>query len=144
MTQSQKSEARLSARIYYQKHRMDPKVKTRMAVKWKSLRSDPRRYGEYLRKRRESYQNLRAQFITLYGGKCQCCGESRQDFLTLEHRNGDGFVDRRLRHMNTQRMYKEALAHPDPEHYELLCCNCQWGRYINGGICPHELSQQKK
>jgi hypothetical protein len=29
--------------------------------------------------------------------------------------------------------------HGYPEGFQVLCMNCNWGRYRNGGVCPHEL-----
>src|SRR5688500_7791089 len=31
---------------------------------------------------------VKLEGIEAYGGKCQCCGESEPDFLTVEHING--------------------------------------------------------
>lgn len=38
-----------------------------------------------------------------------------------------------------KRRHVEWLArHKYPEGFQLLCWNCNCGRAINGGICPHE------
>jgi hypothetical protein len=81
-------------------------------------------------------------FITTYGGSCECCGEAERRFLTLDHVNNDGggrdrnqtpglgtsTILRRLRRDGWPR---------DPT-YALACFNCNSGRHLNGGICPHQ------
>src|SRR5689334_23309544 len=36
------------------------------------------------------YARLRAEVIAAYGGKCACCGETEQKFLTIDHEEGTG------------------------------------------------------
>lgn len=77
----------------------------------------------------------RQRVLDMYGRKCVCCGEPEQKFLTLEHRNGDGHLDRKQ--YGTGYMYQLAVKVFDPIKYEILCYNCNnaKGRY---GICPHQ------
>src|SRR2546427_12448722 len=39
---------------------------------------------------RRHSRKLKMELIAAYGYKCECCGESEPNFLTIEHRRGDG------------------------------------------------------
>ena len=90
---------------------------------------------------------IQSEGIKEYGSKCVCCGEHRPKFLTIDHINNDGASERReLNHRfgNKQRYtgkklwaLLKSLGYPK-DRYRLLCFNCNSGRHINGGICPHE------
>ena len=73
--------------------------------------------------------------ITHYGGKCVCCGESNIKFLTMDHVNNDGAKHR----LETNRflIYAWLRSQGYPEGYQVMCFNCNCGRYYNGGVCPH-------
>ena len=95
---------------------------------------------EHNRKRNVDYRRrLRQEVITGYGGKCACCGESRNEFLALDHINGGGSKERRTIASNTPSgIYRIAkrLGFPT-DRYRLLChnCNSSIGWY---GYCPHQ------
>jgi hypothetical protein len=79
---------------------------------------------------------LRVKFegIEAYGGKCVCCGESEQKFLTIDHINerdeGDVWTGKRLW------AKLKSLGYPK-DNYQLLCFNCNWAKYYYG-VCPHQ------
>ena len=82
---------------------------------------------------------IRDGVLEAYGGKCECCGERRKEFLALDHRNGGGSKERRELASNTSGgVYRLArdLGYPK-DKYRLLChnCNCSLGWY---GYCPHK------
>ena len=96
-------------------------------------------HGERVRaRRRQNWKNTWAKIRAIYGETCACCGESELSFLTVEHVNQDGAADRRKHGGNTQ-LRNWLAKQPKLEGYEILCWNCQWGRKLNGGICPHRL-----
>ncbi len=35
-------------------------------------------------------------------------------------------------------LYRWIIKNNFPEEFQILCFNCNSGRHINGGICPHE------
>src|SRR5258708_37086796 len=39
---------------------------------------------------RKWYLNLRIIALNAYGGKCECCGEERFEFLAIDHIGGGG------------------------------------------------------
>lgn len=78
-----------------------------------------------------------------YGGAvCNCCGERRLEFLSLDHVFNDGFKD----HKHKNGRYAGAafysrlrkLRYPDKNRYQVLCMNCNFGKKINNGVCPHK------
>lgn len=84
---------------------------------------------------------LRAEFFAAYGGACACCGETIPAFLTLDHLNNDGSAHRAQ--WGDQASYKlmrllRQQGWPQDAPYGIACFNCNTGRHINGGICPHE------
>jgi hypothetical protein len=72
-----------------------------------------------------------------YGGKCACCGEADPRFLTIDHINGDGRLHREALGRGSGRVWLDILKRGFPPEYQVLCYNCNSGRSINGGICPH-------
>ena len=72
--------------------------------------------------------------LSAYGEKCACCGESNKRFLTLDHVNGDGASHRKT--IRTS-IYSWTIKNGFPNTLQVLCFNCNHGRYLNGGICPH-------
>lgn len=85
------------------------------------------------------YYRLQHEAMVAYGGyRCVCCGETEPKFLTLDHTNGDGNAHRRLLGtMGGTKFYKDLRDRGWPTDLQVLCMNCNHGRYRNGGICPH-------
>src|SRR5574343_215303 len=81
-------------------------------------------------------RKLRKEAIKKYGGRCICCGETNYEFLTFEHKNGDGAEHRRKlgRHFSSFSKFLKDNNYPD--FIEILCynCNCSKGFW---GYCPH-------
>jgi hypothetical protein len=91
-------------------------------------RNASRRKNAHLQTRLQKLQVLQA-----YGGKCECCGETRWALLTIEHKRNDGSQDRR------NNFYKRLIQRGCPKNLGLgvLCynCNCSKGHFR---ICPHK------
>lgn len=138
------------------------KCKTCASEYQKSLRNRPERVKqrtEYNRRWREAnpdkvaawrpkaaertkaaYQRKRAEVLEAYGNECACCNESTVQFLTLDHKNGrNQSLDAGKERNGTGTVYRlhKLLPKLDPD-IEILCWNCNSGRHINGGICPHK------
>ena len=76
--------------------------------------------------------------IVAYGGVCLCCGEEEKTFLQLDHINNDGHLDRRV-HKTSCKLFARLKAAGWPkDRYQLLCANCNFGKLMNGGSCPHK------
>lgn len=88
------------------------------------------------RKRTEQKEKV----IGLLGKKCACCGESHIEFLTVDHINNDGKVQRaNNRKFSGDKFYKWILKNwPDLDYdLQLLCWNCNEAKQIYGK-CPHK------
>ncbi len=79
-----------------------------------------------------------------YGGyECVCCGETHPYFLTIDHVNGDGSAHRKAIKTGAGKMtghnfYTWLRNNAYPDGFQVLCMNCNYGRYRNGGVCPHQ------
>lgn len=90
---------------------------------------------------KDSRQRLKLKVFNAYGGAhCSCCGETELAFLSIDHVNGGGV--QHLRGINFN-IYDYLKNNNYPSGYRVLCHNCNHGRHINGGVCPHE-EQVKK
>lgn len=84
---------------------------------------------------RQRRQKRREAIIKRYGGRCACCGESRIEFLGIDHVNGGGSRERQQR--GYYPMMTRLLRSKEPlVGYRVLCHNCNQalGAY---GYCPH-------
>lgn len=90
--------------------------------------------------RKERHWKLKHEVWDGYGGaKCVCCGESRREFLTIDHIDGGGNKHRKeLRANGSQHIYQWLKKNNFPPGYRVLCMNCNFaaGMY---GKCPHEV-----
>ena len=86
---------------------------------------------------RESRQRLRDEVIDAYGGKCACCGETRREYLSIDHKNGNGNKQKReIGVRNSQEFYRWLKQNNYPEGFQVLCFNCNMGKR-NYSVCPH-------
>ena len=76
-----------------------------------------------------------------YGNECACCGEDEFIFLSIDHINNDPSADKTSggHRVGGDTLYRRLIRKGFPEGYQLLCYNCNFGKYYNGGICPHNL-----
>ena len=78
----------------------------------------------------------REDALICYSGnppKCQCCGESHNEFLAIDHINGGGG---KFRKASRETVFNFLKRNGYPEGYRVLCHNCNLaiGFY---GKCPH-------
>lgn len=91
-------------------------------------------------RRKEWNRQAREQCIIAYGGwKCACCGETIQQFLTIDHINNDGNEHRKE---IGNHLYGWLINNAFPKGFQVLCMNCNFGKRLNGGICPHQSSSK--
>lgn len=94
--------------------------------------------GQY-RRRAERRKAIKLEMIAAYGGKCVCCGETRWQFLTLEHtgKRGSGRAER-LKFGKTSIMYCDLKRRGWPKKgYSCLCFNCNSAKGMYR-VCPHQ------
>ncbi len=124
-----KSKATIEAnKRYDENHREQILAKARE----KSRRKTPKHRA----RDRERSQERRMMVICHYGGnppKCLCCGESNIGFLTIDHLENDGHLEKTKGSSFAASLIRKRF----PPGYQVLCFNCNCGRERNGGICPH-------
>jgi hypothetical protein len=89
---------------------------------------------------RERSRKIRMTVILHYGGACECCGETRLEFLTIDHTKDGGRRHRReVLYPNAgSRLYYDWLIKDGyPKDIRVLCYNCNKARGFNG-YSPHE------
>jgi len=70
--------------------------------------------------------------------KCACCGESKYEFLSIDH-----IVPQKgyYKEAGGENLYSKLLKIPtQKKHYQILCYNCNMGKRLNRD-CPHKKSQ---
>lgn len=86
-------------------------------------------------------QERRLRVLTHYGGNpphCSCCHESNIKFLTLDHREGGGHEHVRQTGGRGHKLYRWIEKNGYPPIFQVLCFNCNCGRALNNGVCPHK------
>ena len=116
--------AQTSTHIWWNKNRVEALAKGRI-------------YAAEKRKR------IKDATFAAYGGNiCACCGETEIKFLTLDHINNDGAAVRRSIYGNRNAAgyvtYAWLARRGFPPGYQILCMNCNHGKRMNNGVCPHK------
>lgn len=96
-------------------------------------------------KDRERREQTRLLVIDHYSNgtrRCACCGEGHVIFLTIDHVDGSGWMERRgLRDRGAttgSHLYRRLLRSGFPAGYQVLCWNCNWAKGT-GVMCPHKI-----
>lgn len=93
---------------------------------------------EQRRQRRDYYQSLRQAALQHYSDsstpRCFCCHENILMFLQLDHIENDGNIHRKNL---TKTIWSWLKRNGYPHGFQVLCANCNIGKSINGGFCPH-------
>jgi hypothetical protein len=79
----------------------------------------------------------RLEIINRYGGSCWCCGETRWEFLALDHKNGGGNKERVSgAYSPGNGMYWWLKKRGWPTGFRIACHNCNSAVAFHGA-CPH-------
>lgn len=106
-------------------------------------------YAKLYRDRRPHYfkdyrswyaKKYRTLVLDYYGAICACCGEKEERFLTVDHVNNDGYKHRKRNgdRIGGTTLYLFAVKNGFPASLQILCWNCNCGKRMNGGVCPHK------
>lgn len=92
---------------------------------------------------RKMRRRVRDKVFKAYGGyTCVCCGETEPLSLTLDHINNDGGEFRKKvlgkRTHAGYHTYRWLLKNGCPPTVQVMCMNCQHGKLMNNGVCPHQ------
>ena len=87
------------------------------------------------------YYRLQSEAIMAYGGyRCAWCGIDEPLVLALDHINNDGREHRRqIGTLGGHKLYKWLRDNGYPPGFQVLCMNCNHGKYRNGGKLPESL-----
>lgn len=91
--------------------------------------------------RHAKYRNdIRTRVLKHYGNRCSCCGESRREFLCMDHIGGGGSQHRKIVGGG---IYTWLIRHQYPTAFRILCANCNssFGYY---GYCPHQKEKKNE
>jgi hypothetical protein len=75
-------------------------------------------------KRNVTTAEIRSKVFSKYGNKCVKCGFDDTRALQIDHVNGDGGTDKKIR--NRRIYYYTKVLEDTTGKYQLLCCNCNW------------------
>lgn len=116
---------------------IDPKKHRERASEYRKKERD--NVLAYNRKWSTEYRaRLRLEMLDAYGGACSCCGEKESLFLQLDHIENDGHLDRKVNKTSAKLWAKLKKLNWPKDRYQLLCANCNFGKMMNGGVCPHQ------
>jgi hypothetical protein len=132
----------------YQEAKIRLKAENKCLNCWTNIRVDNKNYCQDCIDKRKEYQAVRHNLLkgiifNHYGGfKCACCGETNPLFLSMDHINGGGTKHRREGKLrNSNLFYRWLMKNNYPEGFQVLCMNCNWGKRMNNGVCPHKLEK---
>lgn len=89
-------------------------------------------------------RTIRLEVLRVYGGShpsCACCGETRYEFLVIDHMNGRGQEQRDLLGRRGNELYLWLKQQGYPDGYRVLCSNCNSALGWHG-YCPHAVFDQ--
>jgi len=106
-------------------------------AKWRDENPDKVRAGQI-----RHYRELRLGVLAAYGNKCACCGETCERFLAIDHIHGGGNQHRKKVfgvHSACGPVFYRWLRNEGypKDDFQILCHNCNMGKHMNGGVCPH-------
>lgn len=91
-----------------------------------------------IRKVKEYHNILRNEIFNKYGNSCACCGESRREFLCIDHINGGGNKHRKsIGNQLGIGFYRWLRNNNWPQGFRTLCHNCNMALGFSG-YCPHD------
>lgn len=100
---------------------------------------------KYPEKVKEYRRKIKGEVISKYGGYCKCCKETRVEFLTIDHINSDGAMERKAlfgsQSGSSNQWYLKLRREDKRSDLQVLCFNCNVAKFIYGK-CPHELESR--
>lgn len=94
---------------------------------------------EHSREYQNSYKRAqRKKVYDHYGAMCVCCGETKFEFLSMDHINGGGTQHRIKTGLRGAAMIGWIIRNGYPDDFQVLCHNCNQAKGFYG-YCPHSL-----
>ena len=140
-----KEKVQASHQRYYETHkaelipklreydRLHPEIGRKSRKRWRERNRETIRARAAIKTRERKNEVIQL----LDGARCACCGESRFEFMTVDHINGGGHQHRRSVGVGGK-FYDTVLRDPDAKaKYRILCMNCNFALGIYGR-CPRK------
>lgn len=107
-------------------------TRAQMSKRWR------KKVGKAECARRVREYNRRQRLIVLehYGNRCACCGETQFEFLAIDHKNNDGWKQRRAQRHGVYFM-RWIIKNNFPSDLQILCHNCNLAKGFYK-VCPHQ------
>lgn len=103
--------------------------------------SSAKTWLKYSNEQKRHREKLRYTVIEHYSNgtmACACCKEDTYQFLAIDHIIPVGRKPKDGSPRSSAVLYRWLIRNGFPNGYRILCHNCNVGRQINGGTCPHE------
>jgi hypothetical protein len=85
---------------------------------------------------RNKIKLLRKKVFDAYNNKCNCCGETHEVFLQLDHVHNNGAEHKRAVGRDQLAILNSVLDLGCPPDFQILCANCHLAKTM-GVECPH-------
>ena len=92
---------------------------------------------------RKSWRLKALDFYSNGTMQCACCGEKIIEFLEIDHVKNDGAEHRRKLGVSAIYHWINKNNFPNNVRLQVLCSNCNQGKRMCNGICPHEKIQKE-
>ena len=93
-------------------------------------------------RQRRATRRRKEKILNHYGRACVCCGETDTRVLGMDHINGGGSKHRKETGCGSgDNMNAWLIKNGFPAGVvQVMCFNCNDGKQVNGGTCPHEFT----
>lgn len=98
-----------------------------------------RENSQRIKKKTNEYnRSIRKKVLDHYGHRCVCCGETKVEFLCIDHVNGEGNKHRlEINKGSGTPTYYWLIKNNYPVGFQVLCHNCNQAKAAYG-YCPHQ------
>ena len=146
-------ETKNETEFYIQSRYKSPMSECKECTKARSKNTFLRNHAENLAKGKVYAQakrkRMREATFAAYGGNvCACCGETESKFLTIDHIDNNGSAFRKAIYKGNKKgntagyhTYYWLARNGFPSGYQVLCMNCNYGKRMNNGVCPHKVKR---
>ena len=88
-------------------------------------------------------QRIKREALDHYGGRCVCCGERNDAFLSFDHVNNDGAQMRRSIPSTNGgvALHYWLRRNGYPDVFQVMCFNCNYAKH-HLGSCPHQKTEE--
>lgn len=107
--------------------------RTQYNLEWQAR--NPEKVLESVKKKQRKLKSIVFSHYSKGTPTCACCGETILQFLTIDHINNDGGAHRAK--IGANNIYPWLKRNNYPEGFQVLCFNCNCGKSVNKGTCPH-------